>query len=237
MRRTCKSWSNVSAAVLTAACVAGTTLATHAQTPSRIRALTLPEGRTAGLSSRFWTHALTNGGRLPDHERLLVLASNGEVLDVVDGDTDHVLIPPSLDRMLCGGSARVTLVHNHPANVSLSGGDLFQLTKAGIERVVAVAHDGTVYEASSRSTPAALARAIANYPRLLERLIAEARHEARLTDQDLSPLFPLLPHMAALALQRTEVIDYQARTSLDMRLTLDRYRTIIDRIVERVSGS
>jgi len=116
-----------------------------AQAPLPSATLRPPVGeQLPNLPSRFWTQLIGDAGRLPMHERLVVIATDGRVLAVADGRSDTVLIPEPLLPLLESPAMRVVLAHNHPANTSLSGADLEMLDHRGVERVVALGQPWTI---------------------------------------------------------------------------------------------
>jgi hypothetical protein len=80
-------------------------------------------------------------------ERLEVIANDGTVVATLDGNQSSVRIDPATDDLLRQPERHLTLMHNHPHSVGLSGADLSQLSKPGVERIVAVGADGSRYEA------------------------------------------------------------------------------------------
>jgi hypothetical protein len=196
------------------------------------RRVSLPDGRTAGVDASVWVEALGRGGKLPSHERMMVVSPTGDVLGVVDGERDRVILPLDLTYDLNHEALRATLVHNHPDSVSLSGSDLFQLAKVGVERVVAVGHDGSVYEATVGAEFRAGDPVEYQYPILLRRLVDRLDREAQLSGGNLSALYPHTAHVLALILDRAGVVHYSARPSLDTWNLFQRYRSVIQRIVD-----
>jgi hypothetical protein len=215
-----------------------TTTSTQAQSPlsgsggSRAeRRVPLPQGRTAGVAPAVWADALASRGRLPVHERMMVVSPVGDVLGVVDGERDRVVLPPDLTYDLNHTTFRATLVHNHPDSVSLSGSDLFQLAKVGVERVIALGHDGSVYEATAASEYRAGDPIEYQYPILLRRVLDRLDREAQLSGSNLRALYPHTAHIMAVILDRVGVVHYSARPSLDVWNLFQRYRPVIQRIV------
>jgi hypothetical protein len=206
-----------------------------AQTPSEphsVRRLALPASGTVGLSGSYWRAALGNGGPMPGFERLLVVAADGRILGEANGDENQVLLPEALCRLLSEGRVRATLVHNHPGGVSLSGNDLSQLGKPGVDRVIAVSPDGSVFEASAGPKFDA-GTFDARYARVLADVTERVNREARRDSIDLAPLYPNLSHLVAMALDRTDVIRYRMTPSLKLRVELDRYRHVLEWTLNR----
>lgn len=187
---------------------------------------------TAGVRVQAWTKALATDGRLPNHERMLVVSSAGEVLSVVDGDRNRVILPAPLAEMLARMPLDATLVHNHPDSVSLSGADLFQLAKVGVSRVVALGHDGSVYEASAAARFGEGASIESRYDAVLQCVLDRVIRESQFSGADLVGLYPHIPHVVALIFERAGVIHYSVRPSVDTWVTLERYRSVIQRVVD-----
>src|SRR5262245_35137020 len=190
-------------APLIAAAVAGTgSLRLDAQAPSQsgpLRRLALPTSGTMGLSGSYWRTALGEGGPMPRFERLLVVGSDGVILGEASGDENDVLLPEAMAELLSTGRVRATLVHNHPGGVSLSGTDLAQLAKPGVDRVIAVGPDGSVFEASAGARFNAVTFN-ALYGRVLAEASARVSREAQRDGMDLARLYPNLCHLVALTL-------------------------------------
>src|SRR6185436_596630 len=223
------------ALVVATAVVAAGSLRLDAQTPapsSTVRRLVLPVTGTTGLPGSYWRTALGNGGPMPEFERLLVVGADGVVLGEANGDEHHVLLPEELYRKLCDGAVRATLVHNHPGGVSLSGTDLGQLGKPGVDRVIAVRPDGSVFEASAgeKFDPATFSEL---YARVLSDVTERVNREARRDGVSLAPLYPNLCHLVAMALDRSGVIHYRMTPSLKLRVELDRYRHVLEWTVDK----
>jgi hypothetical protein len=164
---------------------------------------------------------------MPTVERLLVVGPDGRVIGEANGDGDHVLLPEAVDELLAAKPVRATLVHNHPGGVSLSGNDLSQLGKPGVERVIAVAPDGSVFEATAgpkfdRGT------FDERYLKMLSEMTERVNREARRDGVSLDRVYPNLCHLTALALDRAGVIRYRMTPSLKLRVELDRYRHVLE---------
>jgi len=205
-----------------------------AQTPSQsnpVRRLVLPASGTVGLSGSYWRSVIGNGGPMPGFERLLVIGRDGAVLGEVNGGENDVLVPEGLCALLSTGSVRATLVHNHPGGVSLSARDLSQLAKAGVDRVIAVSPDGSVFEAA-RGPRFDLSTFDTLYDRVLAEAADRVNREAQRDGVDLARLYPNLTHLGALALDRAGVIHYRLTPSLKLRTELDRYRRALEWTVD-----
>src|SRR5262245_10236495 len=181
------------APVMTVLLTAGVSLGLNAQTPIQtsdtVRRLVLPATGTTGLPGSFWRTAIGNGGPMPGFERLLAVGNDGLVLAESNGDEHHVLLPEALSLRLSQGAVHATLVHNHPGGVSLSGNDLSQLGKPGVDRVIAVSPDGSVFEASAGSKFEA-ERFDALYERVLTDVTERVNREALRDGVELARVYP-----------------------------------------------
>ncbi|HEY7473390.1 MAG TPA: hypothetical protein VH679_00140 [Vicinamibacterales bacterium] len=198
------------------------------RSPGTERRLVLPDGRLSGLSGAYWATALANGGPAPRHERLLVVMPDGRLLDVIDGERDHVLLPVELSRELSQRKLDVALVHNHPAGVSLSGTDLMHLAKIGVAAVIAIGSEGSVYEASAGARFDVFDDGL--YLGLIRRLQDRLAREAWRSNEDPGALYQHVPHLAAVVLHRARVIDYRVVPSLTAHLAFVRYREVLERV-------
>lgn len=174
------------------------------------------------MPSRFWIRLLDAPGSW-DRESLVVLTTDGRVLGRVEGDRDTVAFPGTLDELLDAGQDRLVLAHTHPANTSLSGADLCVLLRRGVERVVAIGGDGSVYEATTgRRTVTRVtgARLFADVEaRVRERLPIEAARAGAPPGAG----FEFFSHLVASAFARAGVITYRVQMSATLvsRYVLD----------------
>ncbi len=166
-----------------------------------------------GMPSRFWIQLIGDDGRLPDRERLVVLTTDGRVLGVVDGDDCGVRFPPRIDALLSSGSVHVVLAHNHPKSTSLSGADLALLGRRGVERVVAVGNDGSVYEATAGRRFVEAATVARLFPEVEARVRARLPLAAMGAGVPAEAGFDYFSHLVASAFARANVIDYRWRMS------------------------
>jgi hypothetical protein len=109
----------------------------------------LPQNQALSAEADKWRPLLSNGRRLAEVERLLVVDAAGGVLATVDGRESRVVLPEAVNRALNDPSRRLTLIHNHPSSSSFSAADLAQLGKPGVARLIVLGHDGSVYEAAA----------------------------------------------------------------------------------------
>ena len=82
-----------------------------------------------------------------DRERLVILGPDGQVLAATDGSQSEVDVP-DFDRSALDEDEGVVLVHTHPSSTSFSRADLLHLSRPGVEAVVAIGSDGSVYFAT-----------------------------------------------------------------------------------------
>jgi hypothetical protein len=150
-----------------------------------------------------------------ERERLEVIAPSGRILAAVDGDESSVEIRASVDHLLWQPDAHLTLTHNHPHGVGLSGDDLEQLVKPGVDRIVAVGTDGSRYEAARGPRFAVRDFLGWQYPHAFRRVHAEIALVYRPTGSSSFDLAWFAPHLAALALRDIGVLDYHATLGLE----------------------
>ena len=84
----------------------------------------------------------------PVHERLLAVASTGEVLHTLDGRETTVVVTPEFDGDLVRDGAGLVLVHNHPAGPESEPAGPGTAGQGRDRRDVAIGHDGSVYAAA-----------------------------------------------------------------------------------------
>ena len=112
----------------------------HAAAPHLDRNTRLDRSAVSFLKGLLKTGA---GGR----ERLVVVGPDGQVLGSSDGSESEVEVP-DIDRSGLPEGEGVTLVHSHPSSTSFSRADLLHLSRPGVEAVVAIGSDGSVYFAA-----------------------------------------------------------------------------------------
>jgi hypothetical protein len=192
------------------------------------RRLELPASGTAGLNGSYWMAALADGRPMPRHERLLVIRNDGHVLEVVDGHEGGVKLPPGLAEDLDAGRVEVTLVHNHPAGGGFSGEDLRQVHRKGVRRVIALATDGSVYEASAGRRSALLTPDL--YASVLDRVRNRLLSEASWSRESIETTSGHLGHLVSVVLERAQLIDYRVSASVTAAVELNRYRSLFERV-------
>ncbi len=110
-----------------------------------------------------------------------------------------------------GPRRRLELVHNHRTSSSLSLPDLILTTLPGVERVVAVGHDGSVYAGRALVDRRALERV---YRKVSERLIRRLR--AMVTAGDLDADNRVWSYALNTGLARAGQIEYTLERSGDL---------------------
>jgi hypothetical protein len=194
-------------------------------------ALVAPVVTTARRELTSWIAAISRNGLMPRDERLLVVAPDGVVMDTIDGTAARVALPRSLEVQLFDRSNRISLVHNHPGSSGLSGADLSQLRKPGVLRIVALGHDGSVFEAKAGPRYSALMSNEQTYSGLVQRILFRVEIEQRWTDEDMTDVLRYVGHLAALALHRADVISYRATLSPHAVAILERFSPFVDRVL------
>ncbi|MFI5245851.1 MAG: hypothetical protein ACHQQR_11525, partial [Gemmatimonadales bacterium] len=171
----------------------------------------------------------------PDHERLIALARDGAVLATIDGDASSTAIGSALDLVLQRPDAHVRLTHNHPLGTALSGADLEQLTKPGVDVIEAVGSDGSRYEASRG-------------PRFDREHFEQ--HQYRLADEEVTRQLRALAsssadrlgcdahhaHLTAIALHKAGIIVYRAALSPARSSSYERNRAAFGRATEAAAA-
>ena len=170
------------------------------------RAWVLGEGRKTGL------------------EHLLVYDSEtGRVLGQAKGEPNRVRPPEKVLTVLDDRNASLVLHHNHPDSVSLSPADLAILTRAGVVRVVAHGHDGSIYEAMHGKHMYALARALEGMSGVFKERLQEI--ERRRIDT-----LGIRAHIRNLALHEAGMIRYRAVLAADNARLYEDQRVYFDGI-------
>jgi len=184
-----------------------------------------------------WLAALGVGPEPNAVERLLLVSLSGEIVASRDGGHSRVNLTRDIDDRLLASPADLVIVHNHPANASLSTSDLLQLSKPGVAAIVAVAHDASLYLAvrgpcydrqefeARQYGPVRME--IANRLRLAW-MTGQIRQEA--VDGHFS-------HVAALALAKAGVIEYRAVLSPRERESFESASVLFSQIVTAAAGA
>jgi hypothetical protein len=86
--------------------------------------------------------------------------ASGEEIDFTAGRSDRVRLSAAMRARLDAG-AQVALVHNHPSSAPLSPEDMSVMFGRGVQSVMAVGHDGSLYRAQLLNTPRGRVRDVA----------------------------------------------------------------------------
>jgi hypothetical protein len=167
----------------------------------------------------------------PHTERLLAVNLTGELLMERQGDSSSVRVDSDLDDLLLRPDMNIVLVHNHPANVGLSLGDMRHLTKPGVAAMVVIGHDGSVYVAAAGPR--------IDRPRFAERqysaALAVVRGELRLAwpagRLSIAAGDAHTSHLVALALAKAGIIRYWFKFRGGSLVSYEDARAIFNRIV------
>jgi len=216
----------LSAAALAAARV-------DAQGPPRSLAAIMADLRLTGdTGARDWLARLGVAAGTEVHERLLAVTGDGKILRALDGSDATVVVTPEFDGDLVREGARIVLVHNHPANTSLSQQDLGQLDKPGVLAIVAIGHDGSVYAAAK---PQGFARARRCAPECYAQVRAEVSKALRIEvprmATNASTAASYATHLTMLALAKGGYVDYFAAMAPERRATFDAHIAAFGRVV------
>jgi hypothetical protein len=173
----------------------------------------------------------------PPRERLLAVSLQGEMIAVVDGGESSVSLGRELDLRLLDPRSAIVLVHNHPHGASLSQNDLSQLEKPGVAAVVAIAHDGSVYAAARGALYAADRFDDLQYAIVREEVTKRARVACGSRELTVAAVDVHFSHVAALALAKAHVIEYQASLSAVVRASYESARIPFGRIAEGAAAT
>jgi len=203
-----------------------------AQTPpSSLTAVVARLGLT-GPGIQEWLGRLGVAGDRPVHERLLAVSSTGEILGALDGLENSVVVTPEFDGQLVREGASIVLVHNHPANTSLSQQDLGQLEKAGVTAIIAVGHDGSVYAAAKRLSSAKAQRCSPEcYSKAREEVSKTLRIELPRMATNAEVAASFATHLTMLALAKAGYFDYFAALPSERRAIFDTHIVEFSRVV------
>ncbi len=158
---------------------------------------------------------------------------NTRPVDWASGTRSGVNPGEALKAAMSDPARRIGVVHNHPNASGFSKRDLLTLDAySGLERLVAVDHDGTLYRASNaRPGLGAVLDALYRYSESL------VDTEATGLGMDQAALFQLRGHATATALARAGYLDYAHAITGGNRVNLERFgeagmTRIIERLVE-----
>ena len=195
----------------------------EAQRPPHSLAAVIADLRlTDGAGAREWLARLGVAAGSASHERLLAVSGEGKILRALDGSDATVVVTPEFDGDLVREGAGVVLVHNHPANTSLSQQDLGQLDKPGVAAIVAIGHDGSVYAAARPQAPPALADAGPSAtPVCATKSARRCGSRCPRMATNASTAASYATHLTMLALAKAGYVDYFAAMAPERRATFD----------------
>lgn len=205
----------------------------EAQGPPRSLAALIADLRlTEAAGAREWLARLGVVAGTVAHERLLAVSGDGRILRALDGSDATVVVTAEFDGDLVREGAGIVLVHNHPANTSLSQQDLGQLDKPGVAAIVAIGHDGSVY-AAARPSGAARARRCGPecYARVRDEVGKALRIEVPRMATNASTAASYATHLTLLALAKAGFVDYFAAMAPERRATFDVHIVAFGRVV------
>ncbi len=155
----------------------------------------------------------------------------------VSGTANSVEPGAAMKAAMIDPARRIGAVHNHPGSSGFSRADLLVLDGwKGLDRVIAVGHDGSLYRASAPRP--GLGQVIEPLYEYSEGLVEAA---AAGLGMDRAALFTLRGHATASALARTGYLDYAHAISGGSRINLMRFgeanmALIIERLVEWINN-
>lgn len=141
-----------------------------------------------------------------EHAYIYDAATGDEVLKKTSRATNYVQFTAAQIRRMEDARRPVVVSHNHPSLSSLSLPDLTLTTLDGVQEIIAVGHNGTVYTGAARvANRNILARARAVADDVLRRRVWPLVNDGTLSADQAGVYHS---HVANLALQRAGLIDY-----------------------------
>lgn len=195
---------------LIAAALAASTVGVYGAEPAHGLNALLSDLHLTGSGVHEWLDRL-GAATGPAHERLLAVNPAGEIVETIDGTATAVTVTDDLEGMLFRDGSGLVLVHNHPSGRSLSLADIRYLGKPGVQAIVAIGHDGSVYAArrGPRMTSSGACAAGG-----LDAVYWHVFHLLRIEEPSMiptdTPIETYLPHLTALALARAGCLEYYA---------------------------
>ncbi len=154
------------------------------------------------------------------------------MLRALDGSDASVVVTPEFDGDLVREGAGIVLVHNHPANTSLSQQDLGQLDKPGVARSWRSVTTAASTPRPSRKTPPTLAAAGPNVTPVCAPEVGKAlRIEVPRMATSASTAASFATHLTMLALAKAGYVDYFAAMSPERRATFNADVVAFGRVV------
>ncbi|WP_170563127.1 phage head morphogenesis protein [Ruegeria atlantica] len=169
----------------------------------------------------------------PDESHAIGDIASVAPIEWVTGTRDGVEPTSVMSAAMSDPARRIGVVHNHPNSSGFSKQDLLALDfYSGLERLIAVGHDGTLYRASNPRP--GLSTVIDPLYRYSESLVNTV---AANLGMDAIALFNLRGHATASALARAGYLDYAHAITGGSRVNLERFGEanmswIIERLVE-----
>lgn len=178
-----------------------------------------------------WQDVLRRQGAL-DGERLAVLTPDGELIHSLDGGRSRVSLPPRLGPLIGDPARPVIFVHNHPLGHGLSADDVGMLSAPGLRQVIAVGHEGSVYNAAVGSRAEPFRRRV---PLPVFSLASHALSAALKPARDRYDRYVRREnqaHLVALVLARAELIDYRASLGRVRALGWEANQEVFERAID-----
>ncbi|WP_425091998.1 phage minor head protein [Tropicimonas sp. S265A] len=163
------------------------------------------------------------------------LAADAEdgVLDWNAGNRGNVGFTPAMRAALRRDGAKGVAIHNHPSSTAFSPADFkVMLGSRGLDTLVAVGHDGSLYRASRRTAKVVPAELIDEVQLVARELLAAARAEGLVSGVDAQHL---LPHILSLTMDRVGAVRYRFSLSFRMRQAIDQNELLIEQVVEALT--
>lgn len=171
----------------------------------------------------------------PTIERMILLDAHNATIATIDGEPTRVVIDSNVDVLLRTPNAQITITHNHPHSVGLSVEDLLQLTKPGVLRVIAIAADGSRYEAARGgrydSDHFETRQFKTAYDQVVRQLALARAHDPLLPSFD-----GAIAHLTSIALAKADVIRYSSSLSGGRAAEWAAYRPLLGWIAEATAA-
>lgn len=149
-------------------------------------------------------------------EQLHILDEDGRVLFNIAGTKSKVRIwDRAAQAAMNDPKARVTMIHNHPEECSLSAGDISCAALPGVKSIIAVTRQGSRFEA----------KVLRSYNAKGESNRAKRAAHAAIVRTPYSygsDLYRSIGHLINLSLHERGVIDYKFKLSKEMKTALER---------------
>ncbi len=169
----------------------------------------------------------------PADTRAIREAGSAAPVEWVSGWRGGVKLSETLKAIVADPARRIGVIHNHPDSSGFSKQDFLALDGySGLERLIAVGHDGTLYRASNpRRGMGAVVDPLYRYS---QNLVDAAAADLGM---DETALFRLRGHATASALARAGYLDYAHAITGGSRVNFQRFgdanmTRIIERLVE-----